>query len=64
MGQRPITPKAGAGKIVANKPAEAKAPDAKPSPPKPAAAARHGNPVGRMQAAVAAAVSDPEWQQF
>ncbi len=67
---KPVAIKAAAAKSTAEdktaeaKPPAAKPPAAKPPAAKPTAAARHGNPVGRMQAAVAAAVSDPEWQEF
>jgi hypothetical protein len=65
----PAAPKPAAVKRAATKSAaEDKTADAKPPAAKAAVkapvAARHGNPVGRIQAAVAAAVSDPEWHEF
>jgi methyl-accepting chemotaxis protein len=58
MAEKPAASKA-AIKAVTTKPAEPKAVGAKAT-----AGARGGGPVGRMQAAVAAAVRDPEWQDF
>jgi methyl-accepting chemotaxis protein len=54
----------GEDKAAEAKTAEAKTPETKPPAAKAAATARRNNPVGRMQAAVAAAVSDPGWQEF
>jgi methyl-accepting chemotaxis protein len=53
-----VTPKSAETKAVPPKTAPATAPAKAP------AAAHRGNPVGRMQAAVAAAVGDPQWQEF
>jgi hypothetical protein len=58
-------PKPANAKAVTPKSAETKAAYAKaPAPAKMPAAAHRANPVGRMQAAVAAAVGDPKWQEF
>ena len=51
-------------KAVTPKSAETKAAPTKTAPAKAPAAAHRSNPVGRMQAAVAAAVGDPQWQEF
>jgi methyl-accepting chemotaxis protein len=51
-------------KTAEAKTAEVKIPETKPPAAKAAVTARRNNPVGRMQAAVAAAVNDPEWQEF
>lgn len=51
-------------KAVTPRSAETKAGPLKTTPAKAPAAAHRSNPVGRMQAAVAAAVGDPQWQEF
>jgi methyl-accepting chemotaxis protein len=59
FAQKPAAPKPVAAKAVAPKADETTAPAAKA-----VVGARRSNPVGRMQASIAAAVKDPEWQEF
>ncbi len=56
---RAVAPKAAEPKVTAPKTTPAKTATVKAP-----AAAHRSNPVGRMQAAVAAAVGDPQWQEF
>ncbi|MGB6443825.1 MAG: methyl-accepting chemotaxis protein [Xanthobacteraceae bacterium] len=57
-------PKRAKVKAVTPKSVQTKAAPPKTAPVIAPAAAHRGNPVGRMQAALAAAVSDPQWQEF